>query len=71
MMAFPYCATQSYPPSALDLSKTLWLDAQLGDDSEPMFILDRLEKTGDKMVFGRRLRRFDTRSGEKKDWMKE
>jgi hypothetical protein len=36
-----------------------------------MFILDRLEKTGEKMVFGRRLRRFDTRSGEKKNWMKE
>jgi hypothetical protein len=65
MRYFPLCATQTNPSSALDLSKTLWLDAQLGDDSEPMFVLDRLEESNNNMVFGKRLRRFDTRGGSK------
>jgi hypothetical protein len=64
MNVFPYCADQSRLANALDSSNEL-LESQLGDDSEPMYILDGLKGTGNGMVFGNRLRRFDTRGGKK------
>jgi hypothetical protein len=65
MLSFPHCAGHSHPANALDVLNNEILGAQLGADSERMYILDGLYGVGDGMVVGKRLRRFDTRGGSK------